>query len=802
MNVIAGRGGSTGLNYSATKLGGQGGVGGDASLEVSGAITANSVVVRSGSSRGDATLGDARGGAAKFLANSLSAPEIMIEKATGEVYFSVNSLKIDSDTRLYLINTSESANFGDPGVYIGEARIGDGVLAVESDNQGLGESGAYIGTLVLTGRGSFTETRLNDALSVSLGQLAIDGGVIGANNWDILGKDYANQDIELRSNGAVVYLLDGEELTIDRDLVGAGQLEKTGEGTLILSGNSNAYSGGTLISGGILKGDTLSVQGNIENNALLVFEQDFDGEFFSDISGQGSLTKSGLGTLTLSGVNTFNGLTTVQSGTLKLGADLSSSNLTLYGGATFDNSAGFTHSLDSGSLTVLVNNGQSAIYIGDLEAKNAQLRFYSTAFDPTTPLLKVMGDADISDSKFIIGLSGATVMAVGDTMTVMEVSDGQALKAENTLHRGFGEVLVGSTMFYEIAAEPEATLEEFYDDASLKLRSVMAVKATVVKGSVLDQTKALAEGWLGGLVQVQQGADLIAYQGINEAASLASAPGNAGFSAFSAVSGGSIRYNTGSHVDAKGLSLLVGLAWGTDLAPGRLTLGAFFEYGDGSYDTHNSFKNAADVDGEGDTRYAGGGVLGRFELNKSSLGSYYVEASGRAGGVRNEYKNSDLRNLAGRRAEFDTSTPYYGFHLGTGYIFSLTEATSLDVYGKYFWTSQEGESTRLSTGERLKFDDANSSRVRVGGRLSIAVNDHVAPYFGAAYEREFEGKAKATVNGFKIKEPSLRGDTGVGELGLSFKPSASVPLTLDLGAQGYVGKREGVTGSLKLKFTF
>jgi hypothetical protein len=48
----------------------------------------------------------------------------------------------------------------------------------------------------------------------------------------------------------------------------------------------------------------------------------------------------------------------------------------------------------------------------------------------------------------------------------------------------------------------------------------------------------------------------------------------------------------------------------------------------------------------------------------------------------------------------------------------------------------------------------------------------------------------------------LRGDTGMGELGLSLKPSQSLPLSFDLGVQGYTGKREGITGSLQLRYNF
>lgn len=108
----------------------------------------------------------------------------------------------------------------------------------------------------------------------------------------------------------------------------------------------------------------------------------------------------------------------------------------------------------------------------------------------------------------------------------------------------------------------------------------------------------------------------------------------------------------------------------------------------------------------------------------------------------------------------------------------------------------------LSTGEHLSFDDINSSRLRFGGRFAYILNEHVAPYIGAAWEHEFDGKARAKTNGFDIDAPNLRGNTGIGELGLSLTPSADLPLTIDLGVQGYTGKHEGVTGSLMVKWEF
>ena len=604
-------------------------------------------------------------------------------------------------------------------------------------------------------------------------------------------------------------------VSFDGVISGSGSITKTGAGTLILSG-TNTYSGGTTISDGTLKGNIasgtdlsiadsaiydgdnkarsvggLNGAGKILNtNGLTVQSGDFAGIIDNSNT---SLLKTGAGTLTLSGTNTYTGMTTVRSGTLALGSDLTSNQLTLYGGTVFDRGS-HNHSLDNGILSVNGANGQSSMYKGDLSARNATLNFISPVH-PTQPLLRVTGDADVSGSACNVGLAGGTSLASGSTLTLLEVDPDKTLTANN-LQRGNGIVQIGSTVAHDITADVNL------DPTTRRLN---AVTAQVSPGRATDQSKALSEGFLGGLALNLQGADLVAGRGMDSAVRASSGTDDAerhGFAGFGALSGGSLRYNTGSHLDMNSLSLLTGLSWGIDLAPGRLTLGAFFEYGNGSYDTHNSFTNAASVDGDGNAYYLGGGILARMDFVNIGPGRFYAEASGRAGKTHNEYDSSDLRDAAGRKADYDSSSPYYGLHFGTGYVWNINDAATLDLYGKYFWTRQQGDSVGLSTGEHLSFDDINSSRLRFGGRFAYILNEHVAPYIGAAWEHEFDGKARATTNGFDIDAPNLHGNTGIGELGISLTPSADLPLTVDLGVQGYTGKREGVTGSLMVKWEF
>ena len=179
----------------------------------------------------------------------------------------------------------------------------------------------------------------------------------------------------------------------------------------------------------------------------------------------------------------------------------------------------------------------------------------------------------------------------------------------------------------------------------------------------------------------------------------------------------------------------------------------------------------------------------------------YAEASFRVGNLSSDYRSDDVRNSAGNTASYDMSNTYYGAHAGLGYIWNLTDSASLDLYGKYFWTHQTGQSLTILR-DTFSIKDMDSHRVKLGGRLSYTVTDTFAPYVGAAWEYEFDGKARATTYGYDVPAPSLKGSTGVGEIGLSWKPAKAQGFSVDLGMQGYVGQRQGVSGNLMLKYEF
>ena len=158
---------------------------------------------------------------------------------------------------------------------------------------GLLKNGA--GTLVLAGANTYS------------GGTVIDAGILQGDTTSLQGN--------ITDNATLVFAQTANG-TYSGAISGSGALIKNGSGTLILSG-TNTYAGGTTISAGTLQGDSNSLQGNIANSAALVFDQTSDGTYSGVISGSGSMTKTGTGTLTLSGANTYTGGTTISAGTLE-----------------------------------------------------------------------------------------------------------------------------------------------------------------------------------------------------------------------------------------------------------------------------------------------------------------------------------------------------------------------------------------------------------------------------------------------------------------------------------------------------
>ncbi|PCM47175.1 transporter, partial [Pseudomonas fluorescens] len=143
----------------------------------------------------------------------------------------------------------------------------------------------------------------------------------------------------------------GASAEIDVPLIGTGGIEKLDSGTLVLTG-ANTYSGGTTVSGGTLIGNTTSLQGNITDNATLVFQQNTDGQFNGVLNGTGALFKRGVSRLLMVGNQPFSGTVSVDQGLLQVGSRAARASLGAQ--VTVANGAGLS---GNGSVGSVVNHG-------------------------------------------------------------------------------------------------------------------------------------------------------------------------------------------------------------------------------------------------------------------------------------------------------------------------------------------------------------------------------------------------------------------------------------------------------------
>ncbi len=187
---------------------------------------------------------------------------------------------------------------------------GGGTIETGTNNLVLSGNLSGSGALIKTGSGTLSLT----GITSYTGGTTVSGGTLLGNTASLQGDILNNANVTFDQPTAGAYA---------GTMSGTGSLTKTGTGTLVLSG-TNTYTGGTTVSGGVLQGNTTSLQGNILNTASVVFNQTSAGTYAGTMSGTGGLALQGGGALNLTGSNTFTGGTTVAAGTLFVNGSLAS----------------------------------------------------------------------------------------------------------------------------------------------------------------------------------------------------------------------------------------------------------------------------------------------------------------------------------------------------------------------------------------------------------------------------------------------------------------------------------------------
>ena len=221
----------------------------------------------------------------------------------------------------------------------------------------------------------------------------------------------------------------------------------------------------------------------------------------------------------------------------------------------------------------------------------------------------------------------------------------------------------------------------------------------------------------------------------------------------------------------------------------------YVEAGWGNVDTHNRWAK-----GNGNIHYYGIGAIGERKQKEGDWKGTYLQAHARIGRAFSDY-NSRLKDGSGEKLDYDKNSTYYGAGFEIGREWQYHPDYMLDSYLKYRWLHLNGFNTEIN-GADHKLDDIDSHRTRLGSRLNYTAEKTGMPYIGIAWEHEFDGNARGSVMGYSLKDTSLKGDSGVLELGVKFVPSEKSRWNYDFTIEGYVGQREGVMGNFVVNYLF
>ena len=249
------------------------------------------------------------------------------------------------------------------------------------------------------------------------------------------------------TNNAILQFNQSSKGTYFGVISGTGAVVKTGTGSVGLVA-ANTYTGGTTVSEGILFVTTLSLPGDVVNNATLQFNQASKGTYAGVISGTGAVLKTGAGAVGLTGANTYAGGTTISEGTLvvtstSLPGDVVNNAIIQFnqnGNGTYASAITGTGSLlktGTGNLGLTGLNN----YSGGTTISDGTL-FVTTSSLPTG---SVVNNATLQFNQTATGVFNGTISGSG---TVIKGGRGSmSFTADNT-YTGTTE-LIGGTLFIE-----------------------------------------------------------------------------------------------------------------------------------------------------------------------------------------------------------------------------------------------------------------------------------------------------------------------------------------------------------------
>ena len=601
----------------------------------------------------------------------------------------------------------------------------------------------------------------------------IDGGSVDVQS--VIGGNSSGGNAN--SNVVDVGNVDGGSFIIS-DLIGGVSSNGSANDNTVIVGDSSSFSGNfTNVYGGKSGGS-----GNANGNIVSIYNGVFTNVYGGRADGDGYATGN---EVYLNG-GTFNG--SIYGGFSQSGSatgntiDISTSAILGAGSRLY---GGFTNSARHDARTGNTLNIRKPITITGIDNFENYNFYIPSNFSANNAMITVSsgngnsGAINLEDANIRIDVNNESLKQ-GDTVVLIDEKGGFGFNGDpfyaGTAPNGSG--LINWTFGLDVEENQ--------------------LRATILGKALDSNTQSLSYGFLSGLVLANQGADAIAGSAMDSAMTAAHKGPIQGLGAFGSLVAGKTKYDTGSSIDMVGVSAAAGLAIGVDFVNSSLTLGPFFEYGRGEFDTESGSTEGNTATGNGDSESFGGGFLLRMDYKDTGIGRYFAEASVRAGRQKINFSSNWTGN--DETYSYSSTYPYYGFHLGYGGSWDVAQSAALDIYGKYFYARGGDSSASLPNDISIDVEASTSNRIRGGSKLAFVPGDSFAISVGGAYEYEISGEANASLLGQAIKAPSLKGGTGIGEVVIGYKPSSESLTSINIGVQGYAGKRQGVTASIFLRF--
>lgn len=638
-------------------------------------------------------------------------------------------------------------------------------------------SNATIGTETQAGTvyGGHAAKGSADNNVVKLTDTTTYGNVMGGNSWEASASGNKVTILGTSSIGTNVFGGAGKTDAAENTVIIGGSTQIGGAVVGAQAEAGDAERNTVFIQGGtiaeeVIGGDAFG--GNANDNAVIVTGGTINGDIIGGISNPdttsgntiiiagGTINRSVIGGYGVADGSIIGNTVDILGGTF-------GKNASLYGGLFIGSDYG---TIEGNTL----NFAAEGITVKNL-ANFQNINFYIDKETGSTPaLLTVTNVSYISEASVHTFAKNTEEIAAGGAITLLSAPKG--IQAESTEING--TIIDSNYLSRHTSIENDGNnlILNVSDDDELFLN---------------PDTKLFAETRAAGLVLIGNGSDAAAVQGF-EAAKVAYGEETGGFAPYASIGGFNLRHETGSYVDTNGMAANLGFARQYERDGYVDTLMPFFEYGRSDYTSHLD----DGARGDGDQHYTGGGILYRRDRDD---GLHY-EAMIRAGRLSGDFKG----NIDGIHASYDSDASYIAAEAGLGKIVSR-ENTSLDYYGKFFYTRLGSDSTVIHNSQEdnsYDFDSINSYRTRLGVRWTKEINKKESCYAGIGWAYEFDSDARASWRNFNTPTPTMEGSSGFLELGWKSKMTKDNPWAADFNLTGWAEKQRGITYTLGVSRAF